>query len=77
MKRKPLVWERRYHNILGIARGLLYLHPDSRLQIIHRDLKASNILLDKDINPKFSDFGIARAFGGDETEIRTSRIVET
>ncbi|KAJ0721806.1 putative protein kinase RLK-Pelle-DLSV family [Helianthus annuus] len=72
-----LDWPRRLNIIHGIARGILYLHQDSRLQIIHRDLKAGNILLDGDMNPKISDFGLARKFVGSDTAAMTRKVVGT
>ncbi|XP_051133691.1 G-type lectin S-receptor-like serine/threonine-protein kinase At4g27290 isoform X2 [Andrographis paniculata] len=74
-RRTHLTWPKRFNIIMGIARGLLYLHHDSRLKIIHRDLKTSNILLDGNLNPKISDFGMARPFEEDEATARTRKVV--
>ncbi|XP_057986351.1 cysteine-rich receptor-like protein kinase 44 isoform X1 [Hevea brasiliensis] len=76
-KRRVLDWGRRFTIIVGIARGILYLHQDSRLRIIHRDLKSGNILLDSDMNPKISDFGMARIFKSDQIQDKTNRVVGT
>ncbi|KAK3427063.1 hypothetical protein EUGRSUZ_F03366 [Eucalyptus grandis] len=76
-KRRLLNWEKRAHIIEGITQGLIYLHQHSRLRIVHRDLKASNILLDSEMNPKIADFGLAKMFGGNESEANTKRIVGT
>ncbi|KAK9706469.1 hypothetical protein RND81_07G127300, partial [Saponaria officinalis] len=76
-KRRLLSWEVRYKIIVGVARGMLYLHQDSRPRIINRDLKVSNILLDSDMNPKIADFGMARMFGVDQSHGNTMRLVGT
>ncbi|CAN7057975.1 unnamed protein product [Brassica oleracea var. botrytis] len=76
-KQKILDWKTRFNIMEGISRGLLYLHRDSSPKIIHRDLKASNILLDDNLNPKISDFGLARVFEANEDAAETRRVVGT
>ncbi|RYQ93823.1 hypothetical protein Ahy_B09g100056 isoform A [Arachis hypogaea] len=76
-KRRELTWSQRYKIIKGIVRGILYLHEDSRLMIIHRDLKPSNVLLDNHMNPKISDFGMARIVDTDHIQGCTNRVVGT
>ncbi|KAL7103216.1 hypothetical protein ACP275_08G166400 [Erythranthe tilingii] len=66
-----LDWPTRYEICLGVARGLAYLHEESRLRIVHRDVKASNILLDSDLTPKISDFGLAKLYDDKKTHIST------
>ncbi|XP_021293456.1 cysteine-rich receptor-like protein kinase 3 [Herrania umbratica] len=69
---EPLRWEARFKIILGTAEGLAYLHEESKLRIIHRDIKLSNVLLDEDLIPKIADFGLARLFPEDKTHISTA-----
>ena len=76
-KRLLLDWRMRVNIIEGIAQGILHLHKYSRLKIIHRDLKTSNILLDNNMSPKISDFGTAKILGDNESRANTSRIVGT
>ena len=76
-KSASLDWPTRFRIVTGITRGLQYLHEEAPLRIIHRDIKASNILLDEHLNPKISDFGLARLFPGDDTHVNTFRISGT
>ncbi|XP_078168440.1 cysteine-rich receptor-like protein kinase 34 [Carex rostrata] len=76
-KDEKLDWQKRYQIIKGVTRGLLYLHEESRIKIIHRDLKTSNILLDESMLPKISDFGLAKLFNIDKSQGTASRIAGT
>lgn len=75
--RSILDWDQRYKIIRGVALGLQYLHEGSRLRIVHRDLKASNVLLDGDFNPKVADFGLARVLSEADDNPNTARVVGT
>ncbi|PKI32723.1 hypothetical protein CRG98_046897 [Punica granatum] len=66
-----LDWPMRHMICVGIAKGLAYLHEESRLKIVHRDIKATNVLLDKNLNPKISDFGLAKLDEEDNSHIST------
>lgn len=72
-----LDWSKRVEIIGGVAKGLVYLHEESPVKIIHRDIKASNILLDDQLIPKIADFGMARLFQGDDTHVNTFKISGT
>jgi serine/threonine protein kinase len=64
-------WPARFDICLGIARGLAYLHEESSIRVVHRDIKASNVLLDANLNPKISDFGLAKLYDDKKTHVST------
>ena len=70
-------WESHFNIILGIAKGLLYLHHDSRLRIIRKDMKTSNVLFDEELTPKISDFGLGKIFGGKQMTASIKRVIGT
>lgn len=72
-----LNWGVRYNICLGVALGLQHLHENALPRIIHRDIKAPNILLDKNLNAKIADFGLARLFPDEESHISTLHIAGT
>ena len=76
-KQALLDWKMRVNIMQGITQGLLYLHKYSRLKIIHRDMKTSNVLLDNNMNPKISDFGTARICQDNDSRANTKRIIGT
>lgn len=67
-----LTWEQRYNVAVGTARGLAYLHEQCREPIMHLDIKPQNILLDKNFNPKVSDFGMSKLLNDDMTQVMTA-----
>lgn len=69
--RLNLTWPTRFEICLGIARGLAYLHEESTIRVVHRDIKASNVLLDANLNPKISDFGLAKLYDDKKTHVST------
>jgi serine/threonine protein kinase len=69
--RMKLDWPTRQKICLGVAKGLMYLHEESIIKIVHRDIKTSNVLLDKELNAKISDFGLAKLNEDDDTHIST------
>ena len=69
--RLQLDWPIRFNICLEVARGLAYLHEESRIRIVHRDIKPNNILLDKHLNPKIDDFGLAKLYEAEKTHIST------
>ncbi|CAN0891515.1 Cysteine-rich receptor-like protein kinase 43 [Linum grandiflorum] len=76
-KSSSMDWETRFRIVTGVARGILYLHEEAPMRILHKDIKASNILLDERLNPKISDFGLARLFSEDDTHVKTFSISGT